>query len=90
MVAGAAAYPNLPARDLGPHSPKRDARGSGGAWYAARVGPAGGYPMPDLYPDFGHPEGIGAKPWFTIRDDELYPAFGHPDGIGAQPWFRIG
>ena len=50
----------------------------------------GGYPMPDLYPDFGHPEGIGAKPWFTIRDDELYPAFGHPDGIGAQPRYRIG
>jgi len=46
--------------------------------------------MPDLYPDFGHPEGIGAKPWFTIRDDELYPAFGHPDGIGAQPRYRIG
>jgi hypothetical protein len=38
---------------------------------------------------FGHPEGIGAQPWFTIRGDKLYPAFGHPEGIGAQPWFTI-
>jgi hypothetical protein len=36
-----------------------------------------------LYPAFGHPEGIGAQPWFTVRDDKLYPAFGDPEGIGA-------
>ena len=37
--------------------------------------------MSKLYPDFGHPKGIGARPWFTIRGDKLYPAFGHPEGI---------
>ena len=42
----------------------------------------------NLYPAFGHPEGIGAQPWFTIRGDQLYPAFGHPKGItSAQPWY---
>ena len=45
--------------------------------------------MSKLYPDFGHPEGIGARPWFTIRGDKLYPAFGHPEGIRALPWFKI-
>jgi len=58
-------------------------------WRLARH-PTGWGVIQCLYPDFGHPEGIGAKPWFTIRDDELYPAFGHPDGIGAQPRYRIG
>jgi hypothetical protein len=46
-------------------------------------------PRGRLYPAFGHPEGIGAQPWFTIQDDKLYPAFGHPDGIGAQPWIQF-
>ncbi len=42
-----------------------------------------------LYPDFGHPDGIGARPWFTIRGNQAYPDFGHPDGIGARPWFSM-
>jgi hypothetical protein len=41
------------------------------------------------YPDFGHPGGIDARPWFSIRENKLYPDFGHPDGIGARPWFSI-
>ncbi len=41
------------------------------------------------YPDFGHPEGIGASPWFKIRGDKLYPDFGHPKGIDPSPWFKL-
>jgi len=41
------------------------------------------------YPDFGHPNGIDARPWYTIRGNQLFPDFGHPDGIGARPWFSI-
>ena len=36
-------------------------------WRLARH-PTGWGVIQCLYPDFGHPEGIGAKPWFTIRD----------------------
>jgi hypothetical protein len=42
-----------------------------------------------LYPDFGHPNGIGATPWFRIKDNKLYPDFGHPGGISPLPWFQI-
>ena len=45
--------------------------------------------MPFLFPHFGHPEGVGARPWFNILEGELFPAFGHPKGIGSQPWFSI-
>ena len=43
----------------------------------------------NVYPAYGHPEGIGAAPWFTIRGDNLSPAYGHPEGIGAAPCYRI-
>ena len=42
-----------------------------------------------LYPDYGHPDGIDARPWFSIRGDSVYPDYGHPDGTDARPWFRI-
>jgi hypothetical protein len=42
-----------------------------------------------IYPDFGHPDGIGARPWFMVRGNQLFPDFGHPDGTGARPWFSI-
>jgi hypothetical protein len=42
-----------------------------------------------VYPDFGHPDGIGAKPWYRMQGNQLFPDFGHPDGIGARPWFSI-
>jgi hypothetical protein len=45
--------------------------------------------MPNVYPDFGHPKGIQAAPWFSIRSGKMYPDFGHPNGIGAAPWFSI-
>ena len=45
--------------------------------------------MPKVYPDFGHPKGLQAAPWYDIRGEKLYPDFGHPDGIGAAPWFSI-
>lgn len=48
-----------------------------------------GTAMSKLFTDFGHPNGIGAAPWFSIRGDKLYPDFGHPGGIGAIPWFSI-
>ncbi|MCH8029573.1 MAG: hypothetical protein IH874_06540 [Candidatus Dadabacteria bacterium] len=42
-----------------------------------------------VYPDFGHPEGIQATPWFKMKDDKLFPDFGHPDGISSVPWYKI-
>jgi hypothetical protein len=42
-----------------------------------------------MYPDFGHPEGGGARPWFSIQGNQLYPDFGHPEGRGARPWFSL-
>jgi len=42
-----------------------------------------------VYPDFGHPDGVGAHPWFVIRNNQLFPGFGHRDGVGARPWFSI-
>jgi hypothetical protein len=42
-----------------------------------------------LYPDFGHPDGMSARPWFTIRNNQLYSDFGHPDGMSARPWFSM-
>jgi hypothetical protein len=49
----------------------------------------GGSMSKNLYPVFGYPKGIGARPWFIIRGDKLYPDFGHPEGIGARPWYSI-
>jgi len=40
--------------------------------------------MNKLYPDFGHPNGMGAAPCYFIRNNKLYPDFGHPSGIGAS------
>jgi hypothetical protein len=45
--------------------------------------------MKRLYPDFGHPNGIGMAPWFSIQDGKLYPEVGHPNGKGTSPWFVI-
>ena len=42
-----------------------------------------------LYPDYGHPDGMGASPWFRISGSNVYPDYGHPDGMGASPWYRI-
>ena len=37
-----------------------------------------------VYPDFGHQDGLGVSPWFSIRGNQLYPDLGHPDGLGAS------
>ena len=41
--------------------------------------------MSKVYPDFGHPNGIQASPWFRMQNEKLYPDFGHPEGLGASP-----
>lgn len=45
--------------------------------------------MSKVFPDCGHPEEIGAQPWFYIRNGKFYTDFGHPQGIGSRPWFFI-
>ena len=45
--------------------------------------------MSRVYPDYGHPQGIGSTPWFRISGAKLLPDYGHPQGIGSTPWFRI-
>jgi hypothetical protein len=41
------------------------------------------------YPDFGHPEGIDARPWYRLQGNQWFPDFGHPEGIDAPPWFSM-
>ncbi len=45
--------------------------------------------MAHWYPDFGHAQGIGAAPWFSIRDGKVYPDFGHPSPGRGVPWFKM-
>jgi hypothetical protein len=45
--------------------------------------------MKHWYPEYGHPKGLSATPWFSIQGNEVYPAYGHPDGQSATPWYRI-
>jgi hypothetical protein len=42
-----------------------------------------------VYPSGAHPDRLGGRPWFRIREGLVYPAFGHPDGERADPWFEI-